>query len=69
MVSVHSDLDDAGELITPTPKVKRILSSSRCLPHIAQVCLFETFYQRSVRTFSSSPFTDFKSYEQDYLAV
>ncbi|CAM6086907.1 unnamed protein product [Calypogeia fissa] len=39
MVSVHSDLDDAGELITPTPKVKRILSSSRCLPHIAQAML------------------------------
>ncbi|KAG6548512.1 hypothetical protein Mapa_010000 [Marchantia paleacea] len=39
MVSVHSDLDDAGELITPTPRVKRILSSSRCLPHIAQALL------------------------------
>ena len=37
MVNVHSDLDDAGELVTPTPRVKRILSSSRCLPHIAQV--------------------------------
>lgn len=37
MVSAHSDLDDAGEIVTPTPRVKRILSSSRCLPHIAQV--------------------------------
>lgn len=37
MVSAHSDLDDAGELVTPTPRVKRILSSPRCLPHIAQV--------------------------------
>ncbi|XP_052199960.1 dnaJ homolog subfamily C GRV2 [Diospyros lotus] len=36
MVSAHSDLDDAGELVTPTPRVKRILSSPRCLPHIAQ---------------------------------
>ncbi|KAH7286770.1 hypothetical protein KP509_32G022100 [Ceratopteris richardii] len=39
MVNVHSDLDDAGELVTPTPRVKRILSSSRCLPHIAQAIL------------------------------
>lgn len=39
MVSAHSDLDDAGEIVTPTPRVKRILSSSRCLPHIAQVIL------------------------------
>ncbi|KAH9315592.1 hypothetical protein KI387_024219, partial [Taxus chinensis] len=39
MVSVHSDLDDAGEIVTPTPRVKRILSSSRCLPHIAQALL------------------------------
>ncbi|KAL2651546.1 hypothetical protein R1flu_019674 [Riccia fluitans] len=39
MVAVHSDLDDAGELITPTPRVKRILSSSRCLPHITQALL------------------------------
>ena len=37
MVSAHSDLDDAGEIVTPTPRVKRILSSPRCLPHIAQV--------------------------------
>lgn len=37
MVGVHSDLDDAGELITPTPRVKRILTSPRCLNHIAQV--------------------------------
>lgn len=36
MVSAHSDLDDAGEIVTPTPRVKRILSSPRCLPHIAQ---------------------------------
>jgi DnaJ family protein C protein 13 len=43
MVNVHSDLDDAGELVTPTPRVKRILSSSRCLPHIAQVTIF-SFY-------------------------
>ncbi|XP_021903144.1 dnaJ homolog subfamily C GRV2 [Carica papaya] len=39
MVSAHSDLDDAGEIVTPTPRVKRILSSSRCLPHIAQAML------------------------------
>lgn len=37
MVSSHSDIDDAGEIVTPTPRVKRILSSPRCLPHIAQV--------------------------------
>ncbi|CAJ1944370.1 unnamed protein product [Sphenostylis stenocarpa] len=37
MVSAHSDLDDAGEIVTPTPRVKRILSSPRCLPHIAQM--------------------------------
>lgn len=37
MVAVHSDLDDAGELIIPTPRVKRILTSPRCLNHIAQV--------------------------------
>lgn len=37
MVSAHSDLDDAGEIVTPTPRVKWILSSPRCLPHIAQV--------------------------------
>lgn len=40
MVSAHSDLDDAGEIVTPTPRVKRILSSTRCLPHIAQVMPF-----------------------------
>lgn len=39
MVSAHSDLDDAGELVTPTPRVKKILSSARCLPHIAQAIL------------------------------
>lgn len=39
MVSAHSDLDDAGELVTPTPRVKKILSSARCLPHIAQAML------------------------------
>ncbi|KAI4335805.1 hypothetical protein L6164_014414 [Bauhinia variegata] len=39
MVSAHSDLDDAGEIVTPTPRVKRILSSPRCLPHIAQAIL------------------------------
>ena len=37
MVAAHSDIDDAREIVTPTPRVKRILSSSRCLPHIAQV--------------------------------
>ncbi|XWS26905.1 hypothetical protein CRYUN_Cryun26dG0070200 [Craigia yunnanensis] len=39
MVSAHSDLDDAGEIVTPTPRVKRILSSPRCLPHISQAML------------------------------
>ncbi|KAL4192406.1 hypothetical protein AMTRI_Chr06g171860 [Amborella trichopoda] len=39
MVSARSDLDDAGEIVTPTPRVKRILSSPRCLPHIAQAML------------------------------
>ncbi|XP_021638532.2 dnaJ homolog subfamily C GRV2 isoform X2 [Hevea brasiliensis] len=39
MVAAHSDLDDAGEIVTPTPRVKRILSSPRCLPHIAQAML------------------------------
>ncbi|CAN8246994.1 unnamed protein product [Cochlearia groenlandica] len=39
MVSAHSDLDDAGEIVTPTPRVKCILSSTRCLPHIAQAIL------------------------------
>lgn len=39
MVSAHSDLDDAGEIVTPTPRVKRILSSQRCLPHVAQAML------------------------------
>lgn len=39
MVISHSDLDDAGEIVTPTPRVKRILSSPRCLPHIAQAML------------------------------
>jgi DnaJ family protein C protein 13 len=39
MVSSHSDIDDAGEIVTPTPRVKRILSSPRCIPHIAQAML------------------------------
>ncbi|XP_057538680.1 dnaJ homolog subfamily C GRV2 isoform X1 [Amaranthus tricolor] len=39
MVSARSDLDDAGEIVTPTPRVKRILSSPRCLPHISQAML------------------------------
>ncbi|KAL5975614.1 DnaJ subfamily C grv2 [Asimina triloba] len=39
MVSAHSDLDDAGEIVTPTPRVKWILSSPRCLPHVAQAML------------------------------
>ncbi|GJN20197.1 hypothetical protein PR202_gb07543 [Eleusine coracana subsp. coracana] len=39
MASAHSDLDDAGEIVTPTPRVKRILSSPRCLPHVAQAML------------------------------
>ncbi|XP_047327066.1 dnaJ homolog subfamily C GRV2-like isoform X2 [Impatiens glandulifera] len=39
MVTAHSDFDDAGELVTPTPRVKRILSSPRCLPHVAQAML------------------------------
>ncbi|XP_073044078.1 dnaJ homolog subfamily C GRV2-like isoform X2 [Primulina eburnea] len=39
MVAAHSDIDDAGEIVTPTPRVKRILSSPRCLPHIAQALL------------------------------
>ncbi|KAL8040659.1 hypothetical protein ABFX02_10G112300 [Erythranthe guttata] len=39
MVAAHSDIDDAGEIVMPTPRVKRILSSPRCLPHIAQAML------------------------------
>ncbi|KAK4764687.1 hypothetical protein SAY86_025777 [Trapa natans] len=39
MVSAHSDIDDAGEIVSPTPRVKWILSSQRCLPHIAQAML------------------------------
>ncbi|XP_073157556.1 dnaJ homolog subfamily C GRV2 isoform X2 [Henckelia pumila] len=39
MVAARSDIDDAGEIVTPTPRVKRILSSPRCLPHIAQSLL------------------------------
>ncbi|XLS45587.1 hypothetical protein HN51_002452 [Arachis hypogaea] len=35
----HVHLDDAGEIVTPTPGVKRILSSPCCLPHIAQAIL------------------------------
>lgn len=41
MASAHSDLDDAGEIVTPTPAVKFALSSPRCLPHVTQV-----FYSR-----------------------
>jgi hypothetical protein len=37
LVSLHSSVDDYGELVTPAPVVKRILSSPRCLPHLAQV--------------------------------
>uniref|UniRef100_A0A0E0F153 GYF domain-containing protein n=1 Tax=Oryza meridionalis TaxID=40149 RepID=A0A0E0F153_9ORYZ len=39
MASAHSDLDDAGEIVTPTPSVKRILSSPRCLRYVAQAML------------------------------
>ncbi|EPS63173.1 hypothetical protein M569_11613, partial [Genlisea aurea] len=39
MVASRSDIDDAGEIVTPTPRVKRKLSSPRCLPHIAQAML------------------------------
>ncbi|ONM00028.1 DnaJ homolog subfamily C GRV2 [Zea mays] len=39
MASARSDLDDAGEIVTPTPRVKHILSSPRCLPHVAQAML------------------------------
>jgi hypothetical protein len=48
MVSAHSDLDDAGEIVTPTPRVKRILSSPRCLPHIAQVIFRAIFLSLNV---------------------
>lgn len=37
MVAMQADRDAAGELLTPTPRVKRILATQRCLPHIAQV--------------------------------
>ncbi|KAJ4802760.1 DnaJ subfamily C GRV2 [Rhynchospora pubera] len=39
MASAHSDLDDAGEIVTPTPAVKFALSSPRCFPHVAQAIL------------------------------
>eukprot|EP00850_Spirogloea_muscicola_P020512 SM000218S06608 [mRNA] locus=s218:193476:202559:- [translate_table: standard] len=39
LLAVHTDLDEGGELVTPTPIVKRILSSPRCLPHVAQSIL------------------------------
>eukprot|EP00850_Spirogloea_muscicola_P013506 SM000092S24474 [mRNA] locus=s92:75259:82133:- [translate_table: standard] len=39
LLAVHTDLDEGGELVTPTPIVKRILSSLRCLPHVAQSIL------------------------------
>ncbi|XP_078182422.1 DNAJ heat shock N-terminal domain-containing protein [Carex rostrata] len=39
MASAHSDLDDAGEIVTPTPAVKFALSSPRCLPHVTQAIL------------------------------
>ncbi|XP_011078686.2 dnaJ homolog subfamily C GRV2-like [Sesamum indicum] len=39
MVAAHSGIYDAGEIVTPTPRVKRILLSSCCLPHIAQAML------------------------------
>lgn len=53
MVSAHSDLDDAGEIVTPTPRVKWILSSPRCLPHIAQVInlfrfMFTVYYRQTL---------------------
>ncbi|KAG6495013.1 hypothetical protein ZIOFF_042803 [Zingiber officinale] len=44
MVSARSDLDDAGEIVTPTPRVKRILSSPRCLPHIAQMARYDSLF-------------------------
>lgn len=44
MVAAHSDIDDAGEIVTPTPRVKRILSSPRCLPHITQVKIFDLLW-------------------------
>ena len=56
MASAHSDLDDAGEIVTPTPMVKRILSSPRCLPHVAQV-------------FSSLKFVLFLYYQRDYFVA
>ncbi|RYR76596.1 hypothetical protein Ahy_A01g001185 isoform M [Arachis hypogaea] len=37
---IHTNINyDAGEIVTPTPGVKRILSSPCCLPHIAQAIL------------------------------
>lgn len=44
MASAHSDLDDAGEIVTPTPAVKFALSSPRCLPHVAQVNMHKCFF-------------------------
>ena len=37
LVAMQADRDASGELLTPTPRVKRILATQRCLPHIAQV--------------------------------
>ncbi|RYR76577.1 hypothetical protein Ahy_A01g001155 isoform D [Arachis hypogaea] len=37
---IHTNINyDAGEIVTPTPGVKRIFSSPCCLPHIAQAIL------------------------------
>ncbi|KAL3643272.1 DnaJ subfamily C grv2 [Castilleja foliolosa] len=49
MVAAHSDIDDAGEIVTPTPRVKRILSSPRCLPHITQI---EEYFDVCLREFT-----------------
>eukprot|EP00898_Chlorokybus_atmophyticus_P007654 jgi/Chlat1/7890/Chrsp66S00581 len=39
VVDQRQSLDDDGDLITPIPQAKRILSSPRCLPHLAQILL------------------------------